>query len=81
MGEPPLNSSMSHSLDEKTQSALAVKATCFPGYLVSLCGLCIVHALFEQRSGIVLVPSIMRDPHSLQRFPVGFALIAFLQSG
>jgi hypothetical protein len=37
--------------------------------------------LFEQRSGIVFVPSIISEPQSLQILPVGRALIAFLQSG
>jgi len=50
-------------------------------FLSSLCGLCIGHALFEHLSGIVFVPSIIKDPHSLQMAPVGFALIAFLHSG
>jgi hypothetical protein len=30
---------------------------------------------------MVFVPSIIKDPQSLQIFPVGFALIANLQSG
>ena len=51
------------------------------GYLFSLCGLWLGQVLSEQRSGIVFVPSIMRDLHTLHFLPVGFALIAYLQSG
>ena len=50
-------------------------------YFLSLCGLCIGQALFEHLSGIVLVPSIMSDPHISHTRPVGFALMAFLHSG
>jgi hypothetical protein len=46
-----------------------------------LCGLCIGQDLLLQRSGIVFVPSIIRLPHSLQMFPVGLALMAYLQAG
>lgn len=65
-----------------TKTSSARNAGCvLPTYALSLCGLCIAHCLFEQRSGIVFVPSIMREPQSLQMAPVGFALIAFLHSG
>ena len=46
-----------------------------------LWGLCIMQDLFEQRSGMVFVPSIIKLPHSLQILPVGLALIANLQLG
>ncbi len=47
----------------------------------SLCGLCMGHVFWLHRSGIVFVPSIMSESHSLQRAPVGRALIAFLHLG
>jgi hypothetical protein len=47
----------------------------------SLCGLWLGHCFWEQRSGIVFVPSIIRALHMGQRFPVGRALMAFLHSG
>src|SRR3989344_5244724 len=47
----------------------------------SLCGLWFGHDLYEQRSGMVLVPSIMSEPHISQRRPVGRALIAVLHVG
>ena len=40
-----------------------------------------MQALLLQRSGMVLVPSIIRLPHFLQMLPVGFAFIANLQAG
>lgn len=40
-----------------------------------------MQALFEHLSGMVFVPSIMRLPHSLQMFPVGFAFMANLHFG
>lgn len=61
----------------------ATQVACFKIYLgtLTLWGLCIGQALLLQRSGIVLVPSIMRELHIWQIFPVGLALIAFLHSG
>ncbi|TSC52557.1 MAG: hypothetical protein LiPW41_327 [Parcubacteria group bacterium LiPW_41] len=50
-------------------------------YFFILWGLWFGHFLFEQRSGIVFVPSIMSAPHSGQMFPVGFDLMISLQSG
>ena len=50
-------------------------------YFISLCGLCCGQDLLLQRSGIVLVPSIIKLPHSLQILPVGLALIANLHFG
>ena len=50
-------------------------------YFGNLCGLWLGQALFEHLSGMVFVPSIMRELHIGQIFPVGRALIAFLQSG
>lgn len=47
----------------------------------SLCGLWLGQVLFEHRSGMVFVPSILRLPQSSQILPVGLALMAFLQSG
>src|SRR3989338_11338680 len=47
----------------------------------NLCGLWFGHVLFEHRSGMVFVPSIIRLPHRSQMRPVGFAFIAYLQSG
>lgn len=52
-----------------------------PSRYFFLCGLWLGQVLFEQRSGIVFVPSIMRDEHSGQSFPVGRALMASLQFG
>src|SRR3989344_402054 len=50
-------------------------------FLESLCGLWFGHCLFEQRSGIVLVPSIFKLPQSSQSLPVGLLFVIFLQSG
>jgi len=50
-------------------------------FFSSLCGLCMGHVFLLHLSGIVFVPSIISEPHSLHIFPVGRALIAFLQSG
>ena len=47
----------------------------------SLCGLWLGQVLLEHLSGIVLVPSIMRLPHSAQIRPVGRDLMMYLQSG
>lgn len=61
--------------------ALATKVASYKTYFFSLCGLWFGQDLFEQRSGMVLVPSIIRLPQRSQIFPVGFAFIAFLQAG
>jgi hypothetical protein len=55
-----------------------------PAYWLSFCNFCglwLGQALFEQRSGMVFVPSIISDWHMGQILPVGLALMAFLQLG
>ncbi len=50
-------------------------------YFVILCGLWFGQDLLLHLSGMVLVPSIISALHMWQMLPVGFAFIAFLQSG
>lgn len=65
--------------DQDLQARKAVCALTY--YFLILCGLWFGQDLLEHRSGIVLVPSIINDPHSLQMLPVGFALIVKLHFG
>src|SRR3989344_702534 len=62
----------------RRQSSLSALG-CYSFFI--LCGLCIGHSFLLHRSGMVFVPSIMSELHIGQRFPVGFALMAYLQSG
>jgi len=50
-------------------------------FALTLSGRCIGQFLSLQRSGMVFVPCIMRDLHMGHFLPVGFALMAYLQSG
>lgn len=59
----------------------ATKVVCCYLSFSSLWGLWLGQLLSEHLSGIVFVPSIISAPHMGQVRPVGFALMAYLQSG
>ena len=59
----------------------ATQVACSQSYFDSLSGLWFGQSLSEHRSGMVLVPSIIRDPQVGQSLPLGLALIAYLHFG